>query len=296
MIQKTVAFLTSSNMVKDDSGKREDSYEHDLEFALFHAAAKAINIKLVEVVWDAPNINWSQFDAVLVGTTWDYVQKRELFFFVMQQIDSQTLLLNSLKTLTANSDKQYLLDLAVKGVPIIPTISVELVTAANVAAAFEQFNTEQLVIMPKTGASAWRQVLLRRNDPLPHSDELPEGAAFIQPFLPSIQSHGELSMLFYDGDFSHAIRKTPKSGDYRIQSIYGGIDTKDEPSHQETQLAKDALGALDEMPLYARVDIVLGLDMQPLLIELEMIEPYHYVEQGDNCGNMLMQALSRQLR
>ncbi|MBL4616259.1 MAG: hypothetical protein JKY46_01055 [Robiginitomaculum sp.] len=296
MSQRTVAFLTSSNMVVDGTNKREDSYEHDLEFGLFNEAAKTRNIKLVEVVWDEPDINWRQFDAVLVGTTWDYVQKRELFFAVMQQIDSQTLLLNSLETLKSNSDKQYLLDLAVKGVPTIPTISVDLVTAENVAAAFESFATDKLVIKPKIGAGAWRQVLLGKDQPIPPANELPEAGALLQPFLPSIQSHGELSMLFYDGEFSHAIRKTPKIGDYRIQSVYGGIDTKDEPSHQEMQLAKTALSALYEMPLYARVDIVLGLDMQPLLIELEMIEPYHYVEQGANCGNMLMQALLRRLQ
>lgn len=296
MSQITVAFLTSSNMVVDGTTKREDSYEHDLEFALFHQAAKSRNIKLVEVVWDEPGINWQEFDAVLVGTTWDYVQKRDLFFAVMRQIDSQTLLLNPLKILTSNSDKQYLLDLAVKGVPTIPTISVDLVTAANVAAAFESFATEQLVIKPKVGAGAWRQVLLGKDQPMPPANELPEAAALLQPFLPSIQSHGELSMLFYDGEFSHAIRKTPKAGDYRIQSIYGGIDNRDEPSDPEMQLAKTALTALDEMPLYARVDVVLGLDMQPLLIELEMIEPYHYVEQGENCGNMLMQALLRRLQ
>ncbi|MCF6292422.1 MAG: hypothetical protein L3J04_03400 [Robiginitomaculum sp.] len=296
MTQRTVAFLTSSNMVVDGANKREDSYEHDLEFGLFHDAAKTRNIELVEVVWDAPDINWSQFDAVLVGTTWDYVQKRELFFSVMQQIDSQTLLLNSLEILTANSDKQYLLDLAVKGVPTIPTISVDLVTAANVATAFEQFDTDKLVIKPKVGAGAWRQVLLGKDQPMPPTDELPEAAALLQPFLPSIQSHGELSMLFYDGEFSHAIRKTPKAGDYRIQSIYGGIDNSDEPSDPEMQLAKTALAALDELPLYARVDIVLGLSDEPLLIELEMIEPYHYVEQGANCGNMLMQVLARRLQ
>jgi hypothetical protein len=296
MTQRTVAFLTSSNMVVDGTNKREDSYEHDLEFGLFHDAAKTRNIELVEVVWDEPGINWQEFDAVLVGTTWGYVQKRDLFFAVMQQIDRQTLLFNPLKILTSNSDKQYLLDLAAKGVPTIPTISVDLVTAANVAAAFEKFTTDKLVIKPKVGAGAWRQVLLGKDQPMPPANELPEAAALLQPFLPSIQSHGELSMLFYDGDFSHAIRKTPKSGDYRIQSIYGGIDNSDEPSDPEMQLAKTALSALDELPLYARVDIVLGLDMQPLLIELEMIEPYHYVEQGKNCGNMLMQALLRRLQ
>lgn len=295
MSKKRIAFLTSSNMVGGDQQQRDDACEHDLEFALFAAAASARGLELVEVVWDKPGISWCDFAAVLVGTTWDYVQNRDRFFQVMAEIDSQTRLFNSLSTLISNGDKGYLLDLAAKGVPTIPTKIVSAVTEQTIAAAFAHFDTDQLVAKPKVGASAWRQALLVKNQPLPSAEQLPEGEAFLQPFLPAIQSKGEVSMLFYDGQFSHGIRKTPKAGDYRIQSIYGGVDQAIDPETAEMQLAKQALAAVDEMPLYARVDIVSGLSGEPLLIEMEMIEPYHYVEQGPNCGEMLMDALVRRL-
>jgi hypothetical protein len=223
------------------------------------------------------------------------VQKRDQFYRVMKQIDQETRLFNPLSILQMNGDKGYLLDLAAKGVATIPTRSVELVTRKEVETAFLAFDTDRLVIKPKVGAGAWRQVLLHRDQALPNVDQLPPAAAFLQPFLPGIQQQGELSLLFYDGQYSHGIRKTPTDGEYRIQSIYGGHEAAAKPDAAEMKLAQQALQALDEMPLYARVDMVPGEGGEPLLIELEMIEPYHYVEQGPNCGAMLMDALGKRL-
>jgi len=292
---RKIAFLTSSNMVEVGPNQREDAYEHDLEFDLFANAAAQLDMQLVPIIWDRSGTNWSEFDAVLVGTTWDYVQKIDQFFAVLAEIDRQSRLFNSLAIMQMNRNKQYLLDLAVKGVPTIPTICLPSITDSAIEAAFDSFGTRQLVVKPKVGAGAWRQVLLQRGDKLPAKENLPPFEVFVQPFLSQIQVKGELSMLFYDGEFSHAVRKTPKSGDYRIQSIYGGKEAVAQPNCNELELGKYALSTLDELPLYARVDLILSDDEQPLLIELELIEPYHYVEQGPNCGYMIMAAIDRRM-
>ncbi len=292
---RKVAFLTSANMIRPGPDLREDAFEHDLQFSLFTRAAAQHDIELVEVIWDEANVDWSVFDAVLVGTTWDYVQKLEQFSNVMMQIDGQTRLFNSLDILQMNMNKQYLLDLADKGVPVVPTISMEKVTRTAVKAAFESFGCEQLVIKPTIGAGAWRQVLLHHQAPWPSAAQLPPKGAFVQPYLSQIQFMGELSMLFYGGEFSHAVRKTPKAGDYRIQSIYGGHEQAEQPSSAEMTLARQALSALGRVPLYARVDAISDDSGQPLLIELELIEPYHYVEQGPDCGAMLMSVLANRI-
>lgn len=282
-------------MVGDGPDQREDSYEHDLEFALFAKAADQRGLVLEEIVWDAPGIDWSGFAAVMVGTTWDYVQKCDLFYQVLAKIDGKTRLFNDLATLRMNGDKGYLLELAAKGIATIPTLRIEQCTQGLIDAAYTHFDCDTLVLKPIVGGGAWRQARVQKGEPLRAASEMPPEAAFVQPFLPGILDKGELSMLFYDGQYSHGIRKTPKDGDYRIQSIYGGLEQADTPSHAEIALAHKALSALDQMPLYARVDVVPGLSGEPLLIELELIEPYHYVEQGPNCGEMLMDALVKRL-
>ena len=88
---------------------------------------------------------------------------------------------------------------------------------------------------------------------------------------------GEYSFLYFGGVFSHALIKTAKPGDYRIQSAFGGQETIYQPSAEELAGANDILATLDSPPLYARVDLLRGLDGDLALIELEMIEPYLYL-------------------
>ena len=74
---------------------------------------------------------------------------------------------------------------------------------------------------PLVGGGAWRQALIKKGEALPDADDLPLGACLIQPFLPGVPEEGEYSMIFFGGRFSHALNKRPKSGDYRVQSLYG---------------------------------------------------------------------------
>src|SRR5690606_7608107 len=105
------------------------------------------------------------------------------------------------------------------GVTIPPTRYVEAVSDADVAAAFDAFGAEAVIVKPTVSGGAWRTLRLEPGQAL---DGAPEGAAMIQAYLPSIESEGELSLLFFGGRFSHAVRKRPKAGEFRIQSQYGG--------------------------------------------------------------------------
>ena len=117
----------------------------------------------------------------------------------------------------------------------------------------------------------------------------------VQPFQSAIQTEGEYSFIFIDGDFSHALLKQAKSGDYRIQSSYGGTETKVTPSASDLASASAILGLLDETPLYARVDMLRGADGGMLLMELELIEPYLYPVEGPELGPRLAAAIAKRL-
>ena len=110
----------------------------------------------------------------------------------------------------------------------------------------------------------------------------------IQPFLPSIQSEGELSFIFVGGELSHALIKRAQAGDYRIQSLYGGREEVLTPTAADRAAAEAVMTMLpfDQAPLYARIDMVRMADGKLAVIEAELIEPYLYPEQGPGFGKM----------
>jgi glutathione synthase/RimK-type ligase-like ATP-grasp enzyme len=120
--------------------------------------------------------------------------------------------------------------------------------------------------------------------------------AMLQPFLPQIASEGEISFLFVDGQFSHALIKRPASGDYRVQSLYGGTEEAITPSSSDLASAQAVVDAIPfETPLYARIDMVRGEDGTLLLMEAELIEPYLYPLQGPQLGERLAKGVMERL-
>ncbi len=293
---KQVALLTSSNMVAGDANARADIHEFDLQFGALAPACASRGIKLVSVVWDAPQAPWTNFDAVVIGTTWDYMQRCDEFLAALDAIEADGVrLFNRAATVRWNLDKRYLAELTTRGAPTIPTLYKDEAGAETIAQAFDELGADTLIIKPAVGGGAYRLARIERGAPLPPAEELPDGAALIQPFLPSVQDQGEVSYLFYDGVFSHAVHKLPKAGEFRVQSIFGARETTYEPGTEEIARAKSVLDAVGEPLLYARVDMIAGPDGKPLLMELELAEPYHYPEQGPDCGAYFAAALERYL-
>ncbi len=290
-----IAFLTCKNMHSQSPDRGMDCREHDLEFGALQSEGAARGIVFEEVVWDAPGVDWSRFEAALVGTTWDYPQKLETFFETLTYISRQTALFNPLSLMRWNLDKIYLADLAAKGVPSIPTLWADRASDETILSAFDELGTDTIVIKPRIGAGAWRQAKLGRGKALPPTKDLPPDACLIQPFLSNVAELGEVSLLYYDGIFSHGVRKVPNTGDYRVQSIYGAQEVVHEPDTQELAAAESTIAALPAAPLYARIDLVRDADQHPVLMEVELIEPYHYVEQGPGFAQPLIDALLARL-
>jgi len=151
--------------------------------------------------------------------------------------------------------------------------------------------SDDVVWKRQVGAGAFGQHRLRPMDPVP---PMPH-PMMAQPFLPAIETEGELSFIFIDGAFCHALVKRAAPGDYRIQSTYGGVETAVDPSIADLDAAHAILGALDTPPLYARVDMLRAEDGGLVLMELELIEPFLYPLQGPRLGEMMAQALARRL-
>ena len=297
-----IALLISENLCPFIKAPDTDTYGINAQIDGLRPAFAAHGLELDTLVWnDAPD-KASDYALMMPLMVWDYAEgKRREFLNAMAKIASKTRLMNSYDVLDWNSDKHYLEVLAKKGAPVISTLSVDRVTTSSIARAFEQFKTDHIVIKPRVGAGAWRQVSLKIDEPIPPATQLPPGAALIQPFQQTVLDEGEYSFIFFDGQFSHAVLKHPKSGDYRIQSQYGGTEEAFKPTPAQLTVAKRILDVLDDVPLYARVDLLRGRDGKLKLIELELVEPDLYLTHaaGQSVNNkgaqMLAKAVSRRI-
>ena len=285
-----IALLISDNLLPDAENARPDIFELVEQMSKLTPVLASHGMELVQVRWREIAERAGEFAAILPLMVWDYFEgNEEAFLTAIAKAEQITPVFNNFDILKWNADKSYLDELHARGAPVIRTLTVEHVTQRNVERAFEELETDTLVIKPKVGGGAWRQVLHKKGDPFPEADTLPPEGALMQPFLSSVTEEGEYSFLYFGGRFSHAARKTPKAGDYRIQSIYGGAEETYTPTQAERDRARDILDVLDHTPLYARVDLLRGDDGTLKLIELECIEPYLYLphakgEGGENEG------------
>jgi len=295
MEMKRAAFLTATCMVENHADARDDAWEHALEFSALEAACKHRLIVLEEAIWDDPAFKPSVYDAVIIGTCWDYMEKPVQFLDTLDEISAHVPLLNPVETVRWNSDKSYLKDLSDQGIATIPTIWADGADEKSIREAFEALGADDIVVKPRIGASAWRQARLKKGQALPPASEMPPDACLIQPFLKAAESEGELTLLFFDRIFSHGLVKKPKAGDYRTQSMYGAKEEKTEPPADALGVAHTALEAVDGPLLYSRVDLMRGADGEWKVMELELIEPYLYPEQGEFMGAHFAAALDRLL-
>jgi glutathione synthase/RimK-type ligase-like ATP-grasp enzyme len=230
------------------------------------------------VPWSRPAVDWRGFDIVVVRSTWDYWDAPAHFFTVLESINAQTRLANPLALMRWNLSKTYLHDLAQAGVAIVPTLFIGSLTAADLASAHEAFAADGWVLKPQVGASGIDAFLFRSANGQEQQAlaRLAGQAVLIQPFRRSVIEEGEYSLFFFDGVYSHAICKRPAPGEFRSQEERGAVITPLEPAGDLRRAGALALAALEQHPLYARVDLVRNQQGDPELMELELIEPSLY--------------------
>jgi glutathione synthase/RimK-type ligase-like ATP-grasp enzyme len=229
------------------------------------------------------------FDLVLPLLAWGYPQAHDLWLERARRWEEERVnIRNPASVLRWDSDKSYLGDLAERGAPIVPTLYFDRLTLGAMEEARERFGTDRLVAKPRISSGAWQTIRWRRDSTLEGG---PEGAAMVQPYLPEIERSGEVSLIYFGGGFSHAIRKVPQPGDFRVQPEYDGVITRYEPQADEVEAAERVLAAVAEDLLYARVDLVPGLGGSPELIELELIEPDLYLQYDPENGRYFTEAV-----
>ncbi|GAB5412781.1 MAG: ATP-grasp domain protein [Congregibacter sp.] len=240
-----------------------------------------------DVPWTRPAVDWSVYDAVIVRSTWDYQRAPDLFLQTLEAIESQTALYNPAAICRWNIHKGYLRDLEREGVSIVPTLWFDYLDEDKLRRAAQHFAGERLVTKPPIGANADDTYVIDPQDLATATAALTsfaQQAVMVQPFLPSIGEEGEYSLFFFGGEFSHAIRKRPKAGDFRVQEEHGGLIVSFVPPSAIVEFAERALAAVGETLLFARVDVVRLPDGALAIIEMELIEPSLYFEHCDDAA------------
>ncbi len=243
-------------------------------------------------IWDNSEVDWSSFDIVLIRSTWDYYLKPvEFKNWISQFINSKTRLINSAEMVLKNSHKFYLKELENKGVSIIPTIF------SSEKIELEKLKMwEKIVIKPAVSAGSHETEIFEVNMLTQEvlDNKTRTGDWLVQPFLEEIKDAGEISMLFFGGNFSHAIQKVPKSGDFRVQKQFGAQYLKFEPSTTLLSIAKNIVEIAGKESVYARIDGVMTQNGF-LLMEVEMIEPDLFFEHTLDGPNRFVEAVLKEL-
>lgn len=253
----------------------------------------AHGITVTPVIWDS-DADWAAFDAVLIRTTWDYWGKYPAFLRWFDQLETLGIpVFNDPATVRWNSDKRYLLEMAARGVAILPTALIEREQLVTLDAVLDAHGWPKAVIKPSVSAGARNTHVVHTGnaaDSALFADLVTQFAMLVQPYRDSIEHDGELSLLFFNGSFSHAVQKVPKTGDFRVQPQHGGLTMPYIPSDGLIAQAEKIVRSVTPLPVYARVDGLLVADTLELM-ELELIEPALFVSTNADAADRLASAL-----
>lgn len=254
-------------------------------------------------IWDDPTVDWERFDVAVIRTTWDYMPRRDAFVRWAERAAGFTRVMNHPPVIRWNTDKSYLRDLAQAGAPLLPTLWLERGSSPDLTALLARAGWSHAFLKPQVGAAA---VDTLRFDTTAAglqiasahlAKTLPGAGMLLQPYQRSVETQGELSAVFFDGAFSHAIQKIPRPGDYRVQDDHGASDRPATLSAAELALATRIVGlaqthlSLPEPLLYARVDFLRTDGDDLVLNELELVEPSLFFRHAPDAAGRFARAI-----
>lgn len=254
-----------------------------LEDRLVQEALQRKGLSVTRKAWDDINFDWKTTRYALFRTTWDCFDRYDEFYNWFVQTKKLTQFINSEDLIVWNIDKHYLLDLQRKGVNIPKTFIVEPGSKSTLADAIKSsqrelnFSSKDLVLKPCIAGAARHTYKFREteseNYEVIFQELISKEAMMLQEFQKNIVAEGEISMMLFNGEFSHAVLKIAKPGDFRVQDDFGGSVHNHTPTEEEIDFAKQVVAASPEMPVYARVDMFKDNDGKWALAELEIFEP-----------------------
>jgi glutathione synthase/RimK-type ligase-like ATP-grasp enzyme len=263
-------------------------------------ALERFGLRPVPARWDDPGQRWETYGAVVLRSCWDYHHRFAEFVRWLHDLErAGARVHNPVRTLRWNMRKTYLRHLEAAGIPVAGTVWATMRSTTSLRDIRRSTGWDAMVVKPTVSASAWETWLT--DGPAGAADEerfarlLRDRDLMVQPFLPSIVTEGELSLVFIAGEFSHAVRKRPKPGDFRVQEEHGGTAEREPVTPELVRQARRALDAAPGPGLYARADGVV-VDGRLVITELELVEPMLYLGWDSAAAGRLAAGIERALR
>lgn len=261
---------------------------------LLQAALRARGAEAYPLVWSSETGGADAPDLCVIRNTWDYYLRPSAFLAWAEGMASRSRLRNPLALVRWNTHKGYLLELATRKVPTVPTILVKQGRPLPVAPLALAAGWGEVVLKPAVSAGAHRTGRFAAADPAAqaHLEALAaDGDALLQPYLPAVEGYGERSLLFIDGVLTHAVQRPQvlKEGNALDRTM-----ARVTPTPDERAVAEATLAALPERPLYARVDVLPGLGGTPVLMEVEVLEPRLFLQECPEALDRFADALVRE--
>jgi len=252
-------------------------------------ALRRVGVAVSPAVWDDATIDWQNFDAVVIRSTWDYLsQPTEYAAWVRQFASSGTKLWNPVAAILGNLHKSYLATLP----GAVPTEYVPAGSERRLGTILTDRGWPEAVVKPAISAGAvgtWRTSRIALDEQR-FAGQVRTADVLVQPYLAEVETVGEWSLVFFHGRFSHAVLKRPATGDFRVQEHLGGCSALAEASVELITQAEAALAAVGQPLLYARVD---GVERggRLLLTEMEITEPYLFLRLADGAAERFAAAI-----
>ncbi len=268
-------------------------------------ALAAAGLEVGIVRWDDPDFDWATTRIAMLRSPWDYYRRVEEFLAWAERAAAATHLLNPLPVVRWNLHKSYLVELAARGAPVVPTAIVTRGSTSEVGACARLLAARgwgDAVVKPAISADSWETILVRKNEPARGDEHLarlaPERDMLVQPFLRSVETYGERCLVYIDGEFSHAVRKNALTLGGRWAGLPEGAPVAAAPdelvaAERVLSAARESSGASNV--LYARVDLTRDDDGNPLLLELELAEPTLFLAEAPTAVTRLVAALASRL-
>lgn len=246
------------------------------------------DIQVLPAVWNDPAVDWHAFDAVVVRSCWDYHLQHRAFATWIDTVEQAGVpCWNLPATLRWNMEKTYLQQLSEHGIVVPFTIWAARGDSIDLPTVLAQHELSRAVVKPTISATAFQTFTTTpasaATDNAAAAAILQQSGLMVQRFVSHVTSAGEWSLMFFNKQYSHAVIKRPKAGDFRVQSDFGGTSEAAQPPAALITQAQHVVDTVAAPLLYARVDGV-DVDGTFVLMELELIEPFLFLSKAPHAA------------
>lgn len=258
-------------------------------------ALRANGHRVTRLSWSDPEFDWASTKAIIFRTTWDYFDRFKEWKTWLASTSELTQMINPYELINWNMDKHYLHDLNERGINIPPTRYIEIGEETSIKVLYAETGWTDCILKPCVSGASRHTYKLNPENLQAHEEIfqklIAKEAMMLQPFQQDIITRGEVSLMVMGGEYTHAVLKMAKPGDFRVQDDFGGTVHLYDPSPEEIAFSEKAVAACDPQPTYARVDIIKDNYGQLALIELELIEPELWFRLKPEAAEVLVKSL-----